>query len=131
MFRSDGQHTAVDESVMVMASEDDEEVKVEVWGHIVQEGSMAEGSAESHPICKEVGLVRLSCRNDTASGRFHSSNQVRAKSISGARWHMCQGLACGKWQLKSVSSWSSVSLNHHDSVSAISFASPLMRDTLW
>ena len=131
MFRSDGLHAAVDESMMVMASEDDEEVKAEVWSHIIQEGSMAKGSTESHPICKEIGLVQLSCRNNAALGCFHSSNQVRAKSISGARWHMCQGLACRKWQLKSVSSWSSVSSNHHDSVSAISFVSPLMCDTLW
>ena len=92
--------------MVVVAAEDDEKVEVEVWCHVIQEGSMAEGSAESHSICEEVGSVRLSCRNNAALGHFHSSNQVRAESIPGARWHMCQGLACGKWQLKSVSSWS-------------------------
>ena len=35
---------------MVMASEDDEEVEVEVGGHVVKEGSVAEGDTESHPI---------------------------------------------------------------------------------
>ena len=87
---------------MVAAAKDDEKVKAEVWGHIVQEGSMAKGSAESHPIREEVGSVGLSCRNNAASGRFCSSEQVRAESILGARWHMHQGLACGKQQLKSV-----------------------------
>ena len=116
---------------MVTVSEDDEEVKAEVWGHIIEEGSVAECGTESHPIHKEIGSVQLSCRNNAALGHFHSSNQFRAKSISGARWHMCQGLSCGKWELKSVSSWSSVSLNHHDSVSAISIALPLMCDTSW
>ena len=57
MFRLDRLHAAVDKSMMVMASKDDEEVKVEVWGHVVQEGSVAEGSAESHPIHEEFGSV--------------------------------------------------------------------------
>ena len=131
MFRSDGLHAAVDESMTVTASEDDEEVEAEVWGHVIKKRSVAECGAESHPIHEEIGTVQLSFRNDTALGHFHSSNQFRAKSISGARWHMHQGLSCGKQELNSVRSWSSVSLNHHKSVSAISFASPLMCDTSW
>ena len=93
MFRSDGLRTAVDEAMAVAAAKDDEEVKAEAQGHIVQEGSVAKGSAESHPIREEVGSVGLSCRNDAVSGRFRSSDQVRAKSIPGTRWHMRQGLA--------------------------------------
>ena len=116
---------------MVTASEADEEVEVEVWGYVIEEGSMAECGTESHPIRKEIGLVRLSCRNNAVSGCFCSSDQFRAESISGARWHMHQGLSCGKWELKSVSSWSSVSSKPRDSVSAILFASPLMCDTSW
>ena len=116
---------------MVVASEDDEKVEVEVWGHIIKERSGAECGTESHPIREEIGMIRLSGRNDTALGRFHSSDQFRAKSISGARWHMRQGLSCGKWELNSVRSWSSVSLNHSESVSAISFTSPLLCDTSW
>ena len=115
----------------VAAAEDDEKVEAEVRGHIIQEGSMAKGGAESHPIREEVGSVRLSCRNDAASGRFRSSEQVRAESIPGARWHMRQGLACGKWQLKRVRIWSSVRSKRRESVSAISFTSPLMCDTSW
>ena len=114
-----------------MAARDDEEVEVAIWGHIIKEGSVAKGSAESHPIREEIGLVRLSCRNNATSGRFHSSDQFRAESISGARWHMHQGLSCGYQELKSVSSCSSVSSNHRDNVSAISFASPLICDTSW
>ena len=114
-----------------MAAKDNEEVEAEAWGHVIEEGSVAKGGTESHPICKEIGLVRLSCRNDATSGRFHSSNQFRAESISGARWHMRQGLSCGYRELKSVSSCSLVSSNHCDNVSAISFASPLICDTSW
>ena len=93
MLRLDGLHAAVDESTAVAAPKDDEEVEAEVWCHILQEGSVAKGGTESHPIREVVGSVRLSCRNDAASGRFRSSDQVRAKSIPGARWHMHQGLA--------------------------------------
>ena len=94
MFRSDGLCTVVDESLVVEASKDDEEVKVEAWGHIIKERSMAKGSAESHPICKQmIGLVGLCCRHNAMSGHFHCSEQFRAKSIMGARWHMHQGLS--------------------------------------
>ena len=115
----------------VMAAKDDEEVKAEVWGHVIKEGSVAKGGTESHPIHEEIGSVRLSCRNDATSGRFCSSDQFRAKSILGAGWHMRQGLSCGNQELKRVSSCSSVSLNHRDNVSAILFASPLICDTSW
>ena len=37
---------------MVMVSEDDEEVEVEGGSHVIEEGSVAEGGAESHPICE-------------------------------------------------------------------------------
>ena len=95
MFRSDGLCTVVDESLVVEASKDDEEVKVEAWGHIIKEKSMAEGlAAESHPIRKQIGfLVRLCCRHNATSGCFCCSKQFRAKSIMGGRWHMCQGLS--------------------------------------
>ena len=75
---------------MVMVSKDNEKVEAEVWGHVIKEGSMADSSTESHPIREEIGSVRLSCRNNATSGRFHSSNQFRAESISGTGWHMHQ-----------------------------------------
>ena len=41
----------------VMVSEHNEEIKVEGWGHVINERSMAKGSTESHPILEEIGLV--------------------------------------------------------------------------
>ena len=79
---------------MVAASKDSEEIEVEAWEYIVKERSMTMVGAESHPISKEIGLVRLRCRNHNAtSGCFHCSEQFRAKSIMGVRWHMDQGLS--------------------------------------
>ena len=92
-FRSDGLHAAVDESLVVAASKDNEEVKAEAWGHIIKERSMAMGGTESHPIHKQIGLVGLCCRHDATSGHFHCSKQVRGKGILGVRWHMHQGLS--------------------------------------
>ena len=81
----------VNESAVVAASEHNKEVKVEAWGHIVMERSMAKGGTESHPIHKQIGLVRLCHRNDTMLGCFHCSKQFRAESISGVSWCMRQG----------------------------------------
>ena len=47
----------VDESAAIASSEHNEEVEAEAWGHVVKERSMAMGGTESHPICKEIGLV--------------------------------------------------------------------------
>ena len=44
----------VDKPTLVMAAKDDEEVKAEGWGHVVEEGSMAKGGAESHPIREKI-----------------------------------------------------------------------------
>ena len=78
---------------MVVASEDNEEVEVEAWGHIIEERYMAMGGTESHPISEQIGSVELCCRHNATSGCFHCSEQFRAKSILGVRWHMCQGLS--------------------------------------
>ena len=83
----------VNESMAVVASEHNKEVKVEAWGHIIKERSMGMGGTESHPLCLQIGLVRLCCRNDAMLGCFHCSEQFRAKSISGVKWHMHQGLS--------------------------------------
>ena len=84
----------VNESPAVAASKGNEEVKVEAWGHLIEERSVAMGGAESHPIHKQLSSVRLCCRHDAMSGCFHCSKQFRAESIMlGGRWHMCQGLS--------------------------------------
>ena len=80
----------IGESPVVAASEDNKEVKAEAWGHIIKERSMTMGGTESHPIREQIGLVGLCCRHDATSGRFHCSEQFRAKNISGVRWHMHQ-----------------------------------------
>jgi hypothetical protein len=81
---------------------------VKVRGHFIEEGPMSVGSAESHPVREQVGSVGLSRRYDAAAGRFRRSEQFRAKSISSGRWHMRQGLSCGKRWSNSVSNCSSV-----------------------
>ena len=83
----------VNECTAVPVSEHNEEIEVQAWGHIVKERSVAMGGTESHPIREQIGLVGLCYRNDARLGRFHCSKQFRAKSISGVRWHMHQGLS--------------------------------------
>ena len=83
----------VNESAAVAASKHNKEVEVEAWGHIIEERSMAMCGTESHPIHKQIGSVRLCCRNDAMSGHFCCSKQFRAESILGVKWHMHQGLS--------------------------------------
>ena len=88
----------------VVASEDDEELEVGVGQDIAEVGIWLEGGGENHPGVKQMVSVSLGCRHDAVAGRLHCSEEIRAKSITGRRWYMHQGSACGKRALKRVSS---------------------------
>ena len=79
----------------VAASEDDEEIDVEVGGHGTEEGVVPEVVAESHPRREETGAVGLCCRHDATSGRFRRRHELRAECIAVGSGHMRQGLSCG------------------------------------
>ena len=73
MIRLHGFCAAVDETAVVSAPKDNEEVEMKGGVNIIKEWSMPKGSTESHPIHEQVGLVRLHGRHDATLGRFHCS----------------------------------------------------------
>ena len=55
---------------------------------------LGEGGSESHPRVKEVSTPNLHGSHDAVVGRLCCREQFRAKSITGGRGDMHQGLSC-------------------------------------
>ena len=127
MLSTDKLAAVREESMAVVTSKDDEEVKVHVRRHVSKEGLMVKGCSESHdPRGKEMGLVSLGHSHIAVLGHFHHREEFRAKSIMGRRWQICQGMLCGKPVLKRVSSCESVRSCCLERMSAMAFAMLLM-----
>ena len=73
-----------------------------------------------------MGSVGLGCSHNPVLGCLHHREEVRAKSIMARKWHICQGMSCGKQSLKRVSSCKSVRSCHWERMFAIAFALPPM-----
>ena len=69
-LRSDGERAAGEDSSPIPAGIDDEEIEVEGGRDVVEEGSVAQVGAESHPSREEIGSVGLCGRHDAMLGRF-------------------------------------------------------------
>jgi hypothetical protein len=110
----------------VSAGIDDEEIEMEFGGDVVEEGSVSQVGAESHPSREESGSVGLCCRHDATLGRFRRRHEFRAECMAVGSWHMRQGLSCGNLVLNRVSNWSSDMCMLLDTVSDIVLASPLL-----
>ena len=96
MFSSDGVQAARQESLLVVASVDDEEIDVKGQWDLTEVWILGEGGGESHPGVEEVGAPNLGSNNDTVVGCLCCREQFRVESIVGGKGHMCQGASCGK-----------------------------------
>ena len=102
MLGSNVLQAAGQEALAVAASIDDEEVDVDVWWDLDKEWMLGEGGSESHPRVEKVGMPDSDHSHDAVVGRLHYREEFRAKSIMDCKWHMCQGMSCGKQVLKRV-----------------------------
>ena len=96
MLSANGLAAVSEEPMVVVTSEDNEEVKMHVKRDISEEGFLVKGHGEIHPRGKQKGLVGLGHSHNTVSGHFHCREEVRAKIVTAGRWHICQGTSCGK-----------------------------------
>ena len=97
MLSSDGLQAARQESSLVVASVDNEEVNVEGRWDLTEVWILGEGgSEESHPGVKEVGVPNLGSSHNAVAGHLHCREQFRAESIMGGKGHMYQGASCEK-----------------------------------
>ena len=114
------------EASSVSESEDTEEVKLESKRDIREDRVMTKAVAVSHPVVEDSGSVGLSGRHDIALGRFHHSEEFRAKSILVLSWDICQCLVCGYSESNSVSNLLSLRSCWQEKVSTIWLTLPLM-----
>ena len=71
-------------------------------------------------------LVGASRNHDAVVGRFHCSEEIRAKSVSVRSQYKHQGVTCGKRALKRVSNCVSDKSWQRERMSAMVLASPAM-----
>jgi len=85
-------------------------------------GRLGVGETKCSPLVEALILGLGVVGGDAGSDRVFNKAEVRAKIVSGRRWHGCQGNACGNRVSNKV--WSSVSSQRRERISAMTFKVP-------